>query len=343
MNDWPVQQGTFDCGAIQLQCGQTLPDAKIVWRAYGTLNSERSNVIVYPTSFSARHGDIEWLIRPGGGLDPQQWFIIIPNMFCNGLSSSPSNHHAFPYNRERFPHITAYDNVMQQRRLLAEGFGIERVAMVYGWSMGAQQAYHWGALFGDAVERIVVCCGSARTCEYNHVFLEGVRATLTTDPAFRNGWFEHQPITGLRAMGRVYAGWALSDAFYREETWRELGSASREDFLIGNWEGAFIEKDANDMLWQLWTWQNADISANERFNGDLPAALGAITARTLIMPGETDRYFTVEDNRREMPYLNNAELKVIPSIWGHRAGNPRFNAVDQKFIDDAVIALLAEK
>ena len=35
--------------------------------------------------------------------------------------------------------------------------------MVYGWSMGGQQAYHWAALFGASVERIVVNCGSART------------------------------------------------------------------------------------------------------------------------------------------------------------------------------------
>ena len=41
----------------------------------------------------------------------------------------------------------------------ASMFGIERVACVYGWSMGALQAYHWAALFPDAVERIVVNCG----------------------------------------------------------------------------------------------------------------------------------------------------------------------------------------
>jgi homoserine O-acetyltransferase len=34
-----------------------------------------------------------------------------------------------------------------QQRLLAEVFDIERVALVYGFSMGAQQAFHWAALF----------------------------------------------------------------------------------------------------------------------------------------------------------------------------------------------------
>jgi homoserine O-acetyltransferase len=44
--------------------------------------------------------------------------------------------------------------------------GIERVALVYGWSMGGQQAYHWASLYPDIVERIAVVCGSARTAPH---------------------------------------------------------------------------------------------------------------------------------------------------------------------------------
>jgi homoserine O-acetyltransferase/O-succinyltransferase len=44
----------------------------------------------------------------------------------------------------------------------------------------------------------------------------------------------------------------------------------------------------------LWTWQHADISANELYGGDLDKALGAITADATVMPCETDLYFTVE-------------------------------------------------
>ena len=91
----------------------------------------------------------------------------------------------------------------------------------------------------------------------------------------------------------------------------------------------------------LWTWQHADISANDLYKGDFGAALGAITARAIVMPSETDLYFTVEDNRREVARMTNAELRPIPSIWGHRAGNPWANPEDARFIDDAVRVLLA--
>jgi homoserine O-acetyltransferase len=36
-----------------------------------------------------------------------------------------------------------------------------------------------------------------------------------------------------------------------------------------------------------------------------------------------------------------AELRPIPSIWGHRAGNPAQNSEDAKFIEVAVHELLA--
>ena len=61
----------------------------------------------------------------------------------------------------------------------------------------------------------------------------------------------------------------------------------------------------------------------------------------VVMPSETDLYFTVEDNRREVARMPRAELRPIPSIWGHRAGNPVLNPADAKFIDDAVRELLA--
>jgi homoserine O-acetyltransferase len=332
----------FDVGDLALQSGILFRRAKLAYKTYGTLAPDKSNAILYPTSYSAQHYDTEWLIAPDRVLDPSRWFVIIPNMFGNGLSSSPSNSVA-PFERDRYPRVTICDNVRAQHRLVTELFGIERLALVYGWSMGGQQAYHWGALYPDMVERLCVVCGSARTAPHNFVFLEGVKAALTADPLWRDGWFAEKPIRGLRAVARVYAGWALSQAFYREELWKGLGHPSLEDFLVADWEGNFLRRDANNLLAQLWTWQHADISANELYGGDLTKALGAIRARTLVMPGETDLYFTVADNALEAKRMPNAELRPIPSIWGHRAGNPALNPKDMAFIRTAVQELLDQK
>jgi homoserine O-acetyltransferase len=322
-----MSEATFSCGDVPLQRGGVLRDARIVYKTFGTLSPRKDNAIVYPTSYSAQHSDIEWLVSPEHCLDPTRYFIVIPNMFGNGLSSSPSN-------TPDYPEVTTYDNVVQQRRLMSELFGVERVKMVYGWSMGAQQAYHWAALFEGAVERIVVNCGSAKTSQHNVVFLEGVRAALLA---------ARTPEDGLRAMGRIYAGWALSQTFYRHELWRGQGFTSLDDFLVRSWEANFLRRDMRNLLAQLWTWQHADISANDRYDGDLPRALASITARVLLMPSATDLYFQTDDNRAELAHLANARLAEIPSVWGHRAGNPRENPDDATFLDREVSGLLASQ
>jgi homoserine O-acetyltransferase len=273
-------------------------------------------------------------------LDPGEWFIIIPNMFTNGLSTSPSNcvHECRIGN---WPEITHLDNVAAQRRLLREVFDVERVALIYGWSMGAQQALHWGALYPGEVERICAVCGSARTSPHNLVFIEGVKAALTGDAAWRDGWFEGKPERGLRAMGRVYAGWAMSQAFYRERLYEHFGVSSIEDFIVQFWEANFLRRDGNDLLAQLGIWKRSDISANETYSNDLRAALGAIRARAIVMPGRTDLYFTAEDSKFETDMMPNAEYRPIASKFGHRAGNPTHCKDDEKVLQKAVQDLLA--
>ena len=326
-----------ELGNVVLQSGLTLRPAKLAYKTYGQLNSARDNVIVMPTFYGGQHPDTEAMMGAGRALDPKQYFIIVPNMFGNGLSSSPSNTPP-PFDRAAFPHITLYDNVTCQHRLVTKHLGIDRVKLVVGFSIGAQQAFQWSALCSYMVQAIAPLCGSARTSPYNYLFLEGVKAALLADAAFAEGWYETPPVKGLRAFSRVYAGWVFSQDFFREQEYRKMGLASVED-TVRFLEGYFRRRDANDLLAMLWTWQHDDISANERYKGDFAAALRAITARAIVMPGETDLYFRVRDNELEVEQMPNAELRPIPSIWGHMAAfgaNPPDNAC----IDTALKELL---
>ena len=332
---------TFHGGDVLLQSGLTLPDVRLVYEVHGRLNAARDNVIVFPTRFGGTHADNTYLIGAGRALDPDRWCIVVPNMLGNGVSSSPSNQPP-PLSGGRFPATTIHDNVVLQGRLLFEELGVERIAMVVGWSMGGQQAYEWAAWFPDRVARAAVLCGAAKTTAHTHVFLEGMRAALTADVAWAQGDYTEPPRRGLRAIGRAWAGWALSQAFYREGMWTELGYSSLEDFLIRYWEGMYLGRDANNLLSMITTWQNADLSANERYGGDFAAAMAAIEADVLVMPGRTDLYFPPEDSEIEASLLRHGELRAIPSVWGHYAGGGR-SAADVDFIDAALGELLARK
>lgn len=329
----------FELGNVVLQCGLTLPRAQLAYKTYGKLNAARDNVIVMPTFYGAQHAENETMIAAWRTLDLKKYFIIVPNMFGNGLSSSPSNTPP-PFDRAVFPNITVYDDVVCQHRLVTEHLGINRIKLVVGFSMGAQQAFQWGALYPDMVQAIAPICGSARTSPHNYLFLEGVKATLVADAAFAEGWYQTPPVKGLRAFSRVYMGWAFSQDFFREQEYRKMGFVSLQD-SVRFLEGYFRRRDANDLLAMLWTWQEADLSANEIYKGNFTAALKAITARAIVMPGNTDLYFRVRDNELEVEQMPNAELRPIPSIWGHAAGIG-INPPDNEFIDAALKELLAK-
>jgi homoserine O-acetyltransferase/O-succinyltransferase len=334
--DWAQDEGVFRLGDVTVQSGGVIRDAKLVWKTHGTLAPAKDNVVIYPCSYGARHQDLEWLIGPDGILDPTRWFIVIPDMFSNGLSSSAADTPDYP------AIVTSWDNVQAQSRLLAEQFGVERVHAAYGFSMGAQQSYHWAAMFPDRVDHAVIVCGSARTATHNKVFLSGLMRTLEAAPEHLGGGrFSAEPRAALKAFAHIYAGWALSQDFYREDLHRiALGAPDLETFLRTDWEARYDDKRAANCYAQLVTWYHGDISANPLYDGDLVRALSSIRARVLLLPSETDLYFRVADNAAELMHLENAEMRVIPSIWGHRAGSPAVIPEDAAFLKSAVRAWL---
>ncbi len=332
----------FEIANFQLQCGATLPKAQLVYQTYGELNCDRTNVILYPTSYGAQHTDIDWLVRPDGILDPTKWFIIIINMFGNGLSSSPSNCAECGLAEQGF-WFTHLDNVTAQELFLREVFGIERLALVYGWSMGAQQAYHWAALYCDRVERIAAICGTAKTTDHNRIFLESLRYALTGDPTWNGTSFDGIPDRGLRTFARIYASWAASPAFYREGLYYQFGYASLEDYLLRGWEAGYRKRDPRNLIAMIDTWLRCDLSDNPIYKSDYVLAMKTIQAKTLVMPSTSDLYFTPEDCDREAALIPNSSYIPIPSIWGHRAGNPYQNPEDAEFIRQAVWELLDQK
>jgi homoserine O-acetyltransferase/O-succinyltransferase len=326
---------------FSLHCGVTLPTVQLIYQTYGVLNTDRSNVILYPTSYGAQHSDVDWLIRSDSILNPDRYFIIAVNMLGNGLSSSPSNSSDCGLVEQGF-WFTHWDNFRLQKHLL-DALYLDRLALIYGWSMGAQQAYHWGALCPDRVSKIVALCGTARTTEHNRIFLMSLRSALTSDPTWTGSGFDGVPDRGFRTFAQIYASWAASQAFYREKLYLPCGYTSLEDYLLRAWEENYKKRDPRNLIAMLDTWLRCDVSDNTVYRGDYEAALGAIQARTLVMPGETDLYFTPSDCAAEADLMPHAQYLPIPSIWGHRAGNPYQNPQDESFIRDAVRTLLEDE
>ena len=331
---------TLALGDVTLLSGEVLHDARLAYKTYGTMTAARDNVVVLPTFYTGTHERNEGFFGPGRAIDPARHFIVCPNLFGNGVSSSPSNM-AAPQDGPRFPLVQLWDNITCQHRLLHDHLGVERIALVAGWSMAGCQAYQWAAQYPDMVQAIMPFCASAKTSPHNIVFLEGVKAALCADGTWDGGNYTTPPVAGLKAFARVYAGWAFSQTFYRDGLYRELGFETPEA-LLQDWEADHVSGwDANDLLAKLATWQAGDISAGPLYDGNIKKALGAIKARAILMPCTQDLYFPPEDNAIEAQYMPNAELRPYDSPWGHCAANPGNDAGFTAALDASIKELLA--
>ena len=100
----------FNLGNVKLLSGKTLKSAKLIYKTYGKLNKNRSNVIVLPTFYTGSHIRNEGFIGKNRAINPNKYFIVSINMFGNGLSSSPSNS-IKSQSGSKFPKITLWDNI----------------------------------------------------------------------------------------------------------------------------------------------------------------------------------------------------------------------------------------
>ena len=329
----------FDLGEFELQSGVIFSGAQLAYKTYGELNAKRDNVVVLPTFYTGSHMRNEGYFGAGRAIDPARHYVVSVNMFGNGISSSPSNAPP-PFSGADFPDVTLYDNVHAQYRLLTELLQVNRVALVTGWSMAGCQSFQWAAQYPDFVDAILPFCASARTSEHNIVFLEGVKAALQADGDYADGRYSSPPVRGLKAFGRVYAGWAFSQTFFREHMYRLQGFDSAEA-LLQDWERDHLDWDANDLLCKLRTWQRGDISANPRYRNDFAAALAAIKAKTIVIVCADDLYFRPEDNQIEIEHIAGGELRIYESPWGHCVASPGNSPEFEHYLDQAIFTLLA--
>jgi homoserine O-acetyltransferase len=355
----------FQLGPFPLACGDTLAKAQLSYRVYGELNAQRSNLVLYPSSYGAWPEDIDWLVGPI--LDPRRWCVVLVSQFGNGRSSSPSN--GGPPLGERGWSLDHRDNLRAQIQLLEEEFGVERPALIYGWSMGAQQAYHWAVLEPQRPQRICCVCGTARTTPHNRLFLLSLRQALTADPAWNGRGFDAVPERGLRGFALIYASWAASQSFYRRGAHRQLGYADVESYVERAWLPAYRRHDPRDLIAMLDVWLANDVAAAAGISrgaasdaagndardaasggadhdpggdGDLAEALGRIRARTAVIAASSDLYFPPADCAAEAALIPRANFHLLDSDLGHRAGNPRGSPAEQAVIRTAVEGLCAD-
>lgn len=312
------QHGTykvFDLGDFELASGATLRGAKLAYACYGELNEAGDNAILFPVMFSGTHAAMATYVGTGLALDPEKYFIVIPNQLGGGLSTSPHNYEG-PYHASYFPDLSISDDVRAQHLLLTH-LGIKRLKLVTGWSMGAQQTYEWIVKYPDMVERAAPIGGTARTTSHCALYIDVFTEALKSDQAWQGGKYSDSSDVelGLRRMSHVFAMMGASRDLFNKALWKDYGFSSKEDFLKGFWEQWFLPMDPNNLLSMAKKWRSGDVS--KYYNGDLASALASVKAKVFIVAFTKDMFIALEDCQADHNMIPESELITVDSPWGH--------------------------
>lgn len=162
------EQQFADIGDLRLTSGQVLERVKVGYRTFGTLNADRSNVLVYLTWFTGRSVDLRDLGRIGSGkfADTDRYFVIAIDALGNGVSTSPSTVEG---GGESFPRLSIKDMVHAQHIVLSEVLGFSKVNTLLGESMGGMQAFQWAVSYPQYLQNVVTLIATPKPSAFDLV------------------------------------------------------------------------------------------------------------------------------------------------------------------------------
>ncbi|KAH6630555.1 homoserine O-acetyltransferase-like protein [Chaetomium sp. MPI-SDFR-AT-0129] len=187
---------------LLLDHGGQLHEFDIAYETWGTMNADRSNVILLHTGLSAsshahstaenpQPGWWEKFIGPGLALDTDKYFVICTNVIggCYG-STGPSSIDPLDGQRyaTRFPILTIQDMVRAQFRLL-DHLRVDKLYASVGSSMGGMQSLAAGVEFPERVGRIVSISACARSHPYSIAMRFVQRRAILNDPNWNRGFY----------------------------------------------------------------------------------------------------------------------------------------------------------
>jgi homoserine O-acetyltransferase len=206
---------------LYLDSGRILEPYDITYETYGTLNEDKSNVIVVCHALTGSHhaagmyeGDNKpgwWdaLIGSGKAIDTDKYFVICSNVIgsCFGSTGPMSLRHPYhePY-RYKFPVVTIKDMVKAQR-ILFDRLDIHRVHAIVGGSMGGMQALQFALHYPNFANKIIALATTHATQPWAIAFNKVAQEAILKDPDFKQGYYDpdiikEQSLSGM-AIGRM--------------------------------------------------------------------------------------------------------------------------------------------
>ena len=339
----PGERRFLDVGGIDLTLGGHLPQVRVAYQTWGTLNAERSNAVYICHALTgdshvtgpAGPGHIVggwWadLVGPGCPIDTDRWFVVCANVLggCQG-TTGPSS--AAPDGRpwgSRFPRVGVADMVEIERRV-SDALGIREWALMLGPSLGGMRVLEWMVATPERV-RVGMVLGTTAAVTADQIGTHATQiAAIRSDPAFRGGdYYDAAPGEGPhQGMGVARR---IAHLTYRSESELDLrfgrepqegedpaggGRFAVESYLDHQADKLARRFDANTYIALTDAMSMFDVGDGR---GTTREALTAIRRPLVVVGLDSDRLFPLrlqQDLADAVPGAD--EVRVIQSPFGH--------------------------
>ena len=321
-----ADQQFADIGDLQLVGGGAIEHCRVGYRTDGTLNADKSNVIVMPTWFGGTAEELErfGIIGPGKLADTDKYYVIAIDALANSVSCSPSNSHAV--GGGPVPAIAIEDMVNSQYRLLTEQLGFRHVKAVMGISMGGMQTYQWIASYPDFMDKAVPIQGTPRQTSFDLIQWQTHKNLIRALQA--HGASEHE-------IGALITDVNLLTLFTPDYFVKTLPPEKVPEYMAQMRAGR-VSFHADDYVAQLEAMIGQDVTGTGETGAK--AYADRVKADVLIVGVTSDHMVNPGPGEALAPKIG-AESLVVEDICGH-VGSDCQAAEEQ--IGDRVAAFLAD-
>ena len=308
-------------GPFRLETGHTLPELRIAYHTYGTLNAARDNVVWVCHALTANSDVADWwphTVEAGRFLDPARHYVVCANILGSHYGTTGPLHvnpaTGRPYYRD-FPPFTIRDMV-RAHRLLADALGIGTIDTLIGSSVGGFQAVEWAVEEPQRIRKLILIATAAKASPWSIAIDETQRMAIEADASFG------EPRDDA-AMAGLAAARAIGLLSYRGSRGYNLTQQDREEMPARHRASTYQQYQGEKLCrrynaYSYYAILNAfDTHDAGRGRGGVAAALARIRARTRVVGITTDLIFTPGEMRELHAMIPGSRYHEIDSPFGH--------------------------